>query len=87
MDQLDDYRNGDYTEREKAVIRMAEIMTHRSDAVLDEETRVEMSRHFSESEIVELGLFFALVAGLQKFNKVFQIFYACEVQGDIQKTV
>ena len=54
-------------------------MTHKSDAVLDGETRVEMSRHFSESEIVELGLYFGLVAGLQKFNKVFQIFYACEV--------
>ena len=79
MDQLDDYQKGDYTAREKAVIRMAELMTHMSDGVLDEETRVEMSRHFSESEIVELGLYFALVAGLQKFNKVFQIFYACEV--------
>jgi len=87
MDQLDDYQNGDYTDREKAVIRMAELMTHQSDAVLDEETRKEMSLHFSESEIVELGLFFALVAGLQKFNKVFQLFYACDVQGDIQKTV
>ena len=79
MDQLDDYQNGDYTDREKAVIRMAELMTHQSDAVLDEETHVEMSKHFSESEIVELGLFFALVSGLQKFNRVFQIFYACEV--------
>ena len=79
MDQLDDYQKGDYTAREKAVIRMAELMTHKSDAVLDEETCMEMSRHFSESEIVELGLYFALVAGLQKFNKVFQIFYACEV--------
>jgi len=87
MDQLDDYQNGDYTDREKAVIRMAELMTHQSDAVLDEETRKEMSLHFSESEIVELGLFFALVAGLQKFNKVFQLFYACEAQGDIQKSV
>ena len=79
MDQLDDYQNGDYTEREKAVIRMAELMTHKSAAVLDEKTRVEMSRHFSDSELVELGLFFGLVAGLQKFNRVFQIFYACEV--------
>ena len=79
MDQLDDYQDGDYTAREKAVIRMAELMTHDSKAILDEKTQEEMRRHFSESEIVELGLFFGLVAGLQKFNKVFQILYACEV--------
>lgn len=53
-------------------------MTLKSDSVLDEKTQKEMSLHFSEEEIVELGLYFALVAGLQKFNKVFQIFYACE---------
>jgi hypothetical protein len=57
---------------------MAELMTLKSDSVLDEKTQKEMSLHFSEEEIVELGLYFALVAGLQKFNKVFQIFYACE---------
>ena len=54
-------------------------MTHESDLVLESNICSEMREHFTESELVELGLYFALVTGLQKFNKVFQISYGCEI--------
>jgi len=74
MDQLDDYRNGDYTEREKAVIRMAEMMTLKSDSVLDEETQVEMSRHFSESETD-----FLCLRDVRRYSKMSLIFKQSKV--------
>ncbi len=58
---------------------MAELMAHRSRASLEGSLLKQMQRHFSDSELVELGVYFALVTGFQRFNEVFQIFYACEV--------
>lgn len=57
---------------------MAELMAHRSHTPLEGDLLKQMQQHFSESELVELGVYFALVTGFQKFNEVFQIFYACE---------
>ncbi len=57
---------------------MAELMAQKSNAILDENTCKEMRQHLSESELVEIGLYFGLVTGLQRFNNVFQIFYDVE---------
>jgi hypothetical protein len=57
---------------------MAEIMAQKSDAILDENTRKEVLQHLSESDLVEVGLYFAFVSGLQKFNNVFEIYYGVE---------
>jgi hypothetical protein len=53
-------------------------MAQKSDAILDEKTRKEILQHLSERELVEVGLYFAFVSGLQKFNNVFEIHYGVE---------
>jgi len=53
-------------------------MAHGSKGEIDEATMQELRRHFNEKEIVELGSYFAIVTGFQKFNSVFRILYRCE---------
>jgi alkylhydroperoxidase family enzyme len=53
-------------------------MAHGSKGAIDEATMEELRRHFSEKEIIELGSYFAIVTGFQKFNSVFRILYRCE---------
>jgi len=53
-------------------------MAHRSEAVLEGAVLEEVKRELSDEELVEVGMYFALVTGFQKFNTVFRIFYACE---------
>ena len=36
-----------------------------------------MQKQFTIPEIVEIGCYFAMVTGFQKFNSVFQIEYGC----------
>jgi len=38
-----------------------------------------LQKHFTNPEIVELGCYFAVVSGFQKFNSVFQIEFACPI--------
>ena len=57
---------------------MADWMAHGSKGEIDEATMQELRRHFNEKEIVELGSYFAIVTGFQKFNSVFRILYRCE---------
>jgi hypothetical protein len=54
-------------------------MAHRSDAVLEGDWLEQMKQNFTDEELVELGIYFALVTGFQKFNTVFRIFYACQL--------
>ena len=61
------------------MLRLADWMTFGSRGVLDQATQAELRRHFTEAEIVELGMYFATVVGFQKFNTVFNVLYACEV--------
>jgi alkylhydroperoxidase family enzyme len=53
-------------------------MAHGSKTPIDEATMTELRRHFKEEQIVELGVYFAIVTGFQKFNNVFRILYQCE---------
>lgn len=53
-------------------------MAHRAEAVLEGTVLEEVKRELTDEELVEVGMYFALVTGFQKFNTVFRIFYACE---------
>ncbi len=76
--EIDDYPNSKlFTDREKAVLRLADWMAHSSKGAIDGSTLAELRRHFSEAEILELGTYFGLVTGFQKFNSVFHILYRC----------
>jgi alkylhydroperoxidase family enzyme len=80
VDTIDDYKTSPaFSDREKAVLLMADWMAFRSKGQMDEPTLATMRKHFSEEEMVELGIYFAVVTGFQKFNTVFNILYACEI--------
>lgn len=80
MDGIDDYENcSAFSERDKAVLALADWMTFGSQGQMDAATLQRLRRHFSEAEIVELGIYFATVTGFQKFNTVFHVLYACEL--------
>jgi alkylhydroperoxidase family enzyme len=79
VQEIGNFRNSDaFTAREKAILTLAECMAHsRSDAI-DDETMTELRKHFSEADLIELGTYFALVTGFQRFNNAFDILFRCE---------
>jgi hypothetical protein len=58
-------------------LKLADWHALRSWGRIDEETLALLHEHFSDPEIVEMGCYFAIVTGFQKFNSVFQVEYAC----------
>jgi alkylhydroperoxidase family enzyme len=75
---MDSYANSDaFSEREKAVLTLVDWMAHRTAGEIDAESLKRLQNIFSAEEIVELGTYFAIVTGFQKFNTVFRIRYRC----------
>ena len=66
---LDDDDSQLFSPRERAALTFAELMAtdHRR---IDDAVFAELRRHFSEAEIVELGVCTALFVGLGRFNAV-----------------
>jgi alkylhydroperoxidase family enzyme len=66
---LDDAGSDQFTPRERAALTFAELMATDhlkiDDAVFD-----ELKRHFSEAEIVELGVATAMFVGFGRLNAV-----------------
>ena len=58
-----------FTPREKAALRYAELFKHGEHAIDKDEVYQDLSKHFSDEEIIELGLFCAEVDGVGKFVK------------------
>lgn len=80
MDSIHDYENSKwYSEREKAVLMLADKMCLDSQGMLDEKSLARLREHFDDSQILELGSYFSIVTGFQKFNTVFNVLYACEI--------
>lgn len=66
---LDNGESDLFTPRERAALRFAELMA--TDHLrIDDAVFAELRRHFSEAEIVELGVSTALFVGLGRFNAV-----------------
>ena len=75
---MDSYASSDaFSEREKAVLTLVDWMAHRTAGEIDAESLKRLQNIFSAEEIVELGTYFAIVTGFQKFNTVFRIRYRC----------
>jgi alkylhydroperoxidase family enzyme len=80
VDSIHDYENSKwYSEREKAVLMLADKMCLDSQGMLDEKSLTRLREHFDDSQILELGSYFSIVTGFQKFNTVFNVLYACEI--------
>ena len=71
---LDDYEHGPFTDREKAALRYADQLYLDHHAV-DSERWAELSRHFSEDELLELTWVLAEFIALGKVIYVLGIQY------------
>ena len=69
---LDDVGSDLFSHRERAALIFADLMAtdHRK---IDDAVFAELRRHFSEAEIVELGVSTALFVGFGRFNAVIGI--------------
>jgi alkylhydroperoxidase family enzyme len=78
LEDLDHYWDSNaFTEREKAILKFADWFAFRSQGRVDEETLALLKKNFTAPEIIELGCYFAIVMGFQKFNSVFQVECSC----------
>jgi alkylhydroperoxidase family enzyme len=76
---MDQYGSSDaFSVREKAVLTLVDWMAHGTEGQIDAESLKRLQSEFSTEQIVELGTYFAIVTGFQKFNTVFRIRYRCE---------
>ena len=58
-----------FSEREKAALRYAELFKKSDHAIDSDEVYIALQKHFTDEEIIELGLFCAEVDGVGKFAK------------------
>jgi alkylhydroperoxidase family enzyme len=61
-----------FSARERIALRFAELMAV-DHLKIDDALFAELRRHFTEAEIVELGVSIGLFLGLGRFNAVLQI--------------
>jgi len=70
VSDLSDYANSNrFTEREKAALHYAEMFKRGEHSIDRDEVYADLAKHFSDEEIIELGLFCAEVDGVGKFVK------------------
>jgi AhpD family alkylhydroperoxidase len=71
-----------FTPREKAALRYAELFKQGEHAIDKDEVYQDLAKHFSDEEIIELGLFCAETDGVGKFVKSLDVISweeACEL--------
>jgi AhpD family alkylhydroperoxidase len=71
-----------FTAREKAALHYADLFKQGEHAIDKDEVYADLAKHFSDEEIIELGLFCAEVDGVGKFVKSLNVLSweeACEL--------
>ena len=69
-DLLNDYQNSKLlTPREKAALRYADLFKQGEHAIDKDEVYTDLQKHFSDEEIIELGMLCAQTDGVGKFVK------------------
>jgi AhpD family alkylhydroperoxidase len=83
INDLFDYAgSAQFSAREKAALRYADLFKQGEHAIDKDEVYADLARHFSDEEIIELGLFCAEVDGVGKFFKSLNVLSweeACEL--------
>jgi alkylhydroperoxidase family enzyme len=83
IDDLFDFAGSKYfSAREKAALHYADLFKQGEHAIDKDEVYAELGKHFSDEEIIELGLFCAQVDGVGKFVKSLNVLSweeACEL--------
>ena len=70
IEDLFDYAGSKhFTPREKAALHYADLFKQGEHAIDKDEVYADLAKHFSDEEIIELGLFCAEVDGVGKFVK------------------
>jgi alkylhydroperoxidase family enzyme len=70
--QLDKYQDGPFTTREKAALRLSEVIALAPHS-LDDAFYAELCRHFTPGQIVQLGIASATFLGLGRFVAAFRV--------------
>jgi alkylhydroperoxidase family enzyme len=70
--KLADYEGSDLPERTKMALRFADRMTGEK-PVVDPAFHAELCRHFSDDQILDLGMTIAFASGWQRFIEAFGI--------------
>ncbi len=85
--QLPNFESSDdFSEREKAALRYAALFKSGDGAIDSDAVYDELRRHFSEEEIIELGLFCAETDGAGKFVRSLSVMTwdeACEINPEL----
>jgi AhpD family alkylhydroperoxidase len=81
--ELFDYAASEqFTAREKAALHYADLFKQGEQAIDKDKVYAELAKHFSDEEVIELGLFCAEVDGVGKFVKSLNVLSweeACEI--------
>ena len=87
--ELQNYETSDaFTDREKAAIRFATLFKTGDDDVDSDQVYDDLRVHFSEEEIIELGLFCAETDGAGKFVRSLQVLSweeACDINPNLRE--
>jgi len=89
-DLVSDSNSRHFTPREKAALRYAELFKQGEHAIDKDEVYHDLSQHFRDDEIIELGLFCAEVDGVGKFVKSLNVLSweeACELNPKLTQGV
>ena len=65
--KLADYEHSDLPERTKTALRYADLMTAPKPPSIDPEFHAELRRHFTDDQILDLGMTIAFASGWQRF--------------------
>ena len=75
-----------FTDREKAALRYAALFKKGEAAIDEDGVYTDLQRHFSDEEIIELGLFCAETDGVGKFVRSLNVLSweeACKINPDL----
>jgi alkylhydroperoxidase family enzyme len=89
-DLLDYAGSKRFSEREKAALHYADLFKQGEHAIDKDQVYADLAKHFSDEEIIELGLFCAEVDGVGKFVKSLNVMSweeACELNPKLKADV
>lgn len=74
IDRISLYETADFSDRTKAALRFADRFAEDHRSIDDDEVR-ELRRHFSDAELVELGLAVGTFLSLGRLIHIFDLHY------------
>ena len=74
IDAIADFETGPFSAKEKAALRLADVIRLTNpDGVLDRGSYASLREHFSDAEILELGMVLGILSGMAKFMFAFDL--------------